>query len=395
MKKLIFMGILGLFILGSCNNKTSKEKDEHGHTEAGHEGEEGGEGEEKEGADAHKHADEISFCPEKAKAVGMKVHTVQPSDFQQVIKTSGQVTAAQGGESTVVATVAGVVSFRGKLTEGISVGKGTTLITISSEHIAEGDPVLRARVDYQIAKKEYDRMKKLIESKIISEKEFAVAQQNYENAKIGYQGLAQNHSGKGQQISSNLSGYVKAILVKEGEYVTVGQPLVSITQNKRLFLRAEVSEKYYNSLQQIQSANFKTPYDNKVYELKTLNGKLLSFGKTSGDNSFYIPVTFEFDNKGAVVPGAFVEVYLLSSTLTNVIAIPRTALTEEQGHLFVYLQVDEEGYKRQEVTIGADNGKNVQILTGLKTGDRVVSEGAYQLRLASSSQSIPAHSHEH
>ena len=70
--------------------------------------------------------------------------------------------------------------------------------------------------------------------------------------------------------------------------------------------------------------------------------------------------------------------------------MPRTALTEEQGIFFVYLQLDEEGYKKQEVTLGADNGKSVQILTGIKPGNRVVTEGAYQVRLASASNaSLP------
>ena len=189
--------------------------------------------------------------------------------------------------------------------------------------------------------------------------------------------------------------HVKNILVKEGDYVTIGQPLVSVTQNRRLFLRAEVSEKYYPYLRTIGSANFKTPYDNKVYELKDLNGRLLSFGKSAGDNSFYVPVTFEFDNKGDIIPGSFVEAYLLSTRMENVISLPRTALTEEQGLFFVYLQLDEEGYKKQEVTLGADNGKSVQILTGVKAGDAVVTDGAYQVKLASASNAIPAHSHEH
>ena len=83
-----------------------------------------------------------------------------------------------------------------------------------------------------------------------------------------------------------------------------------------------------------------------MYELKTLNGKLLSFGKAAGDNSFYVPVTFEFDNKGEVIPGSFVEVFLLSSTMENVLSLPRTALTEEQGIFFIYLQLDEEGYQK-------------------------------------------------
>ena len=315
--------------------------------------------------------------------------------FQQVIKTSGQVLAAQGDESVAVATVAGVVSFRGKVTEGMSVGNGTPLVTISSNNIADGDPVQRARIAYEVSKKEYERMKALVKNKIVSDKEFAQAEQNYENARISYEALSKNHSAIGQNITAPIAGYVKSILVKEGDYVTIGQPLVSVTQNRRLFLRAEVSEKYYPYLRTISSANFQTPYNNKVYELQALNGKLLSFGKTAGDNSFYVPVTFEFDNKGEVIPGSFVEVFLLSSPMENVISLPRTALTEEQGSYFVYLQLDEEGYKKQEVTVGADNGKNVQILSGVKAGDRVVTEGAYQVRLASANNAIPAHSHEH
>lgn len=58
-----------------------------------------------------------------------------------------------------------------------------------------------------------------------------------------------------------------------------------------------------------------------------------------------MPVTFEFDNKGDIIPGSFVEIFLLSSPMENVISLPHTALTEEQGSFFVYLQIDEEGYK--------------------------------------------------
>ena len=62
-------------------------------------------------------------------------------------------------------------------------------------------------------------------------------------------------------VTAPLGGYIKNCLVQEGDYVSVGQPLVSITQNRRLFLRADVSEKYYGYLHSIQSANFRTPYD--------------------------------------------------------------------------------------------------------------------------------------
>lgn len=432
MKKIFLMGILGLFALGSCTNKNVHSHDHEGHDHStvthnhdGHNHEAEGHDHKAEGAghnhegecngdhshgsvnnhkggttDGHNeaadaHSDEIILPKAKADAAGVKVSVVEPAPFRQVIKTSGQVLAAQGDESVAVATVAGVVSFRGKVTEGMSVGRGTPLVTISSHNIADGDPVQRARIAYEVSKKEYERMKALVANKIVSDKDFAQAEQNYENARISYEALAKNHSAIGQNITAPIAGYVKSILVKEGDYVTIGQPLVSVTQNRHLFLRAEVSEKYYPYLRTINSANFQTPYNNMVYELSALNGRLLSFGKTSGDNSFYVPVTFEFDNKGDIIAGSFVEVYLLSSQLENVLSLPRTALTEEQGIFFVYLQLDEEGYKKQEVTLGADNGKSVQILTGIKPGDRVVTEGAYQVRLASASNAIPAHSHEH
>ena len=408
MKKLIFMGVLGFFILGSCNNQPGNTPEEHNHgTEAhdheghDHEAEGHNHAEESEGHDhgnetsESEHSDEIILPKAKAEAAGVKVSTIEPGTFEQVIKTSGQVLAAQGDESVAVATVAGVVSFHGKVTEGMSVGKGSTLLTISSSNIADGDPVQRARIAYEISKKEYERMKALVKNKIVSDKDFAQAEQSYENARISYEALAKGNTKGGQAISSPIGGYVKSILVKEGDYVTIGQPLVSVTQNRRLFLRAEVSEKYYPYLRTIGSANFKTPYDNKVYELKELNGRLLSFGKSAGDNSFYVPVTFEFDNKGDIIPGSFVEVYLLSTPMENVISLPHTALTEEQGLFFVYLQLDEEGYKKQEVTLGADNGQSMQILSGVKAGNPVVVTGAYQVKLAAASNAIPAHSHEH
>ena len=237
MKKLIFVGILGLFVLGSCNNSTvTHTHDEHDHAaeehnheaegpDHSHEGECSGE-HNHEAADeyneaAEAHGDEIILPKAKAEAAGVKVSVIEPAPFQQVIKTSGQVLAAQGDESVAVATVAGVVSFRGKVTEGMSVGSGTPLVTISSKNIADGDPVQRARIAYEVSKKEYERMKELVKNKIVSDKDFAQAEQSYENARLSYEALSKNHSAIGQSITAPIAGYVKSILVKEGDYVTI------------------------------------------------------------------------------------------------------------------------------------------------------------------------------
>ena len=319
-----------------------------------------------------------------------------PAAFSEVLKTSGQIQAAQGSESVVVATVPGVVTLgTTRLMDGTAVQKGQTILSLASRTLSDGDVALRLKNAYETAWKEYERMKGLVADKIVSEKDFEQARLAYENAKVAYEAVNGKHSSNGVAVTATMSGFLKNILVKEGDYVAVGQPLATISQNNRLVLRADVSEKYYAHIPMMRSAYFKTPYDDQVYKLDELNGRFLSYGKSSANNSFYIPVLFEFDNKGAIIPGSFVEVYLLGNPMDSVLSVPHSALVEEQGLFFVYIRLDEECYKKQEVSLGADNGERVQILSGLKAGDQVVTKGAYQIKLASASNAIPAHSHSH
>ena len=443
MKKTFFMGVMGMFLLGSCSSHSGHNHDheghnhateEHAHNHEGHSHEHDHEGHNHEAGEhnheghnhdaheghtheatdahaSHNHAvtdahaghdhghdhgsnpDEIILAPEKAKAAGVVSMEIQPKSFRQVIKASGEVQAAQGNESTIVANVSGVVSFQRSVTEGMQVGKGAAIMTISASKLQDGDPAERARIAYEAAKADFDRASRLVASQIVSQKEFNAIKEKYENARLAYEALSKNQTKSGVAVSAPMGGYIKNLLVKEGDYVAVGQPLATVTQNNRLFLRADVSERYYKYLNGITSANFKTPYDNQVYELEALNGKLLSYGKSAG--SFYVPVTFSFDNKGDIIPGSFVEIYLLSKDMENSIVLPVEALTEEQGLYFVYLQKCEESYKKQEVKLGASNGKEVQILSGVHPGDKVVVKGAYHVKLASASNALPAHSHEH
>lgn len=414
MKKIVFVLALVAGILTGCNshaghNHGTEEHDhkageahEHKEGEAhDHEGEAGHvhEGKEvlAEKAEASdEHADEIIFSKSQAEAFGLETKEIAPGPFSEIIKVSGQVLAAQGDETTEVAPVAGVVSF-GKVAvvEGTNVRKGESILSVSAKNLNDGDPVLKARFTYETTKKNYERLAQLVKDKIVTEKEYNEARLSYETAKVAYDAVAGQYTAKGQSVPASMTGFIKSRMVNEGDYVQVGQPLVTLSQSNRLMLRAEVSAKYYQSLPTIRSANFRTPYDNKVYRLEDLKGRVLSYGKATSDASFYLPVTFDFDNKGSIVPGSFVEIFLISLPMENVISIPLTALTEDEGLYFVYIQLDEEGYKKQEVTLGASNGVDAQVLTGLKPGDRVVTRGAYQVKLASHSGAIPGHSHEH
>ncbi len=341
------------------------------------------------------HEDEIVLSSEQARIVGLETETVQTENFEQVIRCSGQILSAQGDEASVIATVAGIVSFAEKrLSEGSAIKANEGIAVISAKNLPEGDPIANTRAVYETALKEYQRAQNLIQDKIISEKEFEQIRLRYQTAQIAYQAQASNTISAGVRVISPISGFIKNLLVAQGDYVSVGQTIATVSQNKRLQLKAEVPEKYFNQLKNISGANFKPSYSETVFKLSEMNGRLLSTAKTTGGISGYLPVTFEFDNVEDIVPGTFAEVYLLALQKNNVISIPKTAITEEQGLYFVYLQIDEEGYKKQEITYGGDNGERVEILSGLTNGDQVVVKGTYQLKLAASSGTIPeAHTH--
>ena len=191
---------------GECNGDHKHDAaDNHQGTAAGHD----------ETAEAA-HSDEIILPKAKADAAGVKVSIVEPAPFP----TSNQ------DQRT------GIGCTRRRIRRGSHCGrccliprKGDgrhecrqrhSLVTISSHNIADGDPVQRARIAYEVSKKEYERMKALVKNKIVSDKDFAQAEQNYENARISYEALAKNHSAIGQNITAPIAGYVKSILVKEG-----------------------------------------------------------------------------------------------------------------------------------------------------------------------------------
>lgn len=356
-----------------------------------------------EAAETHAEAEEthesgeIVFTPEQAERAGLKTETVTAGAFSEIIRASGEILAAQGDEMTVVATSSGVVSFaKSNLTEGAAVGRGERLFVISSKDMSEGDPVAKARAEYDAAKKEFDRAEKLAADKIVSERELEQARLRFETARAAYEGVAGNSGKSGVAVTAPRGGYIKTCRVSPGDYVSAGEAMAVVTQARRLRLRAEVSERYYGSLPSVRNAVFRLSYEPEAVNLADLHGRLISYGKSSGGDSHYVPVTFEFDNAGNIVPGSFAEVYLEATPRQNVITVPVGALTEEQGVNYVYVRLDEECYEKREVRAGSGNGERIEVKSGLAEGENVVTAGVYQVKLAASSGVIPeGHSHSH
>jgi len=342
---------------------------------------------------------EITYLKEQAWKVEFANEAVIRKTFHDVLKTSGEILSAPGDEVIIAAKSRGIVLFNGSTSiVGSKISEGTQLFVISSGDMASGNmeaEYQEAKNNLEKAKADHERNTALYEKEVIAIKEFQATKVVFENAKTVFDMMARNYTKGGQQLKAPMSGYLKHVYVSEGQFVEVGTPLATISKNEKLILQAYVSQGDFGKLPNINKAHFKSPMNKDMKSTEDLNGRVLSYGKSATDGSPFIPINFEIANRGELVSGSMVEVYLISGEIPNALVIPRSALMEQQGKLYVYVQSSGEGFDRKEVTLGADDGMNVQVLTGLKEGERVVTKGAYQIKLASASGAIPAHGHEH
>jgi membrane fusion protein, heavy metal efflux system len=315
--------------------------------------------------------------------------------FGPMIRTTARVMSAQGEEMVVAAKTSGMLVFNGgNVLEGIAVNAGQALFTVTGSGMADNNSVVRyyeAQNNYNKAKSNYERIRELAKDKIVSEKELIIAETEYKNAKILYETLSANFSSSGQTGVSPMSGFIKQLFVSNGQFVEAGQSILSITKNRTLMLRADVQQKYAPILALVTDATIRTMHNNHTYTLKELNGKILSYGKASNEDDFLLPVTLQIDNIRGFTSGGFVELCLKSTTGENVLTIPLSALIEEQGNYFVFVQIHPELFEKRLVKIGDSDGINVEMLGGLTRNDRIVTRGAILVKLAQSSAALDPH----
>jgi RND family efflux transporter MFP subunit len=343
--------------------------------------------------------DEITYLKEQAWNVEFAHELVSRTTFTDVLKTVGQVQHAPGEQKAVSASASGYVSFIGNnAIVGSSVTRSTALFRISGGELTENNLDARYRevkANYEKAAQDLERAKKLVDENIISKADFLRYQNELEVAEIAYKTTSKNYTANGQVISSPLNGFVTSLLVQDGQYVQAGSPLAVVSSNRKLHLQANVSSKYASILEKISTANLKPVGYNRVFALSELKGRRIAYGRSTTTSSAFLPITFEFDNPGDLVPGTAAEVYLKTNPRQEVLVIPVTALMEEQGKYFVYVQTGGERFQRRTVTLGSNDGQRVQIISGIVEGERVVTKGAYQIKLSSASGAFPEHGHEH
>lgn len=376
---------LAMFVALSCTHEKNElvhdheHEHEHGHEHSGHEGHNHGAGQ------------EITLEPEQAASMGVKTAVVEAGPFAGTIRATGKITESTQGSGMITAPTSGIFRFKGNIVAGTRVGAGTTVGTVSSTNVSGGDANAAALAELNSARQELERLKPLYEKKLVTAEKFNAAQAAYDVAKARYSPSAATGA-----VTSPCAGTIKEIMVENGQYVEAGTPIALVSNNSSLTLTVDVPERYSGRLGEVTDARIITPGDRSAVDVSALGGKKIpSTGITVTPG--YIPVIFSLDsNDGRLRAGSVAEVYLLCERRDNVISVPLTAVTEQQGNHFVFVKVDDEGYIKSPVRLGERDGKSVEVLSGLHAGDEVVTEGVTALRLAETSGNVPeGHTHSH
>lgn len=342
---------------------------------------------------------EIHFTPRQAANAGLQTLQVSPVPFAGVIRCGGSIIPAPGDATQIIAPASGIITYTNpELSDGYKASEGEPLFHITSQTIGSGDAAYKARAAYKAAQAQYERAKTLKAEKLITAAEYEQAELDYHNAEAAYRAAGSNSADTpfGTTVQSPAAGYLSNITITNGSYIQEGTSLATISKNQKLQLRAEVEKDHYRELSKIKSANFHIPYDDATYKLADMNGRLITYGRTSTPQSNYLPVVFQFDNNGDILPGTYAEIYLLTEARNNAITVPEKALVEESGNYYIYLRVHDDIYRRRQVTTGSSDGENIEILTGLAPGDEVVTDGVHQLKQAARGNTIPeGHTHAH
>ena len=341
----------------------------------------------------------IKFTKEMAWKIDFNVLKVIPKDYLNTFKVSGELTIPPDGLITLSAKADGILVFRqADLVPGAQVSQGSVLFTLTGKGLTSHNmdanfAALKSR--YESSKAAYEREKALIKDQIVSQRQFGETMSNYRIDSTRYFTYLTGFSGNSMNIVPTAGGYVQQVFQSNGSFVSEGAPLITIGNTNNILLRADLPQRNWQELSLIRSASFRPAGSSQVYDIDALGGKLIAKGSAVTADNQFIPVSFGFPNTRSFVAGTFAEVFLHTTPIPNQLVIPVSALMEEQGNYYVYVQIAGESYVKRPVNLGFNDGLYINVTSGLASGDRVVTRGAIFIKASSQMTGTPSHGHEH
>jgi RND family efflux transporter, MFP subunit len=178
------------------------------------------------------------------------------------------------------------------------------------------------------------------------------------------------------RIVSPIDGVVTDRPLFAGEMPQSGAPLITIMDTSSVIARAHLSPQDAAQLKVGDAGNLIVP------GVAPVAGKVIQISPALDPANTTVEVWIQAANPGGrLKPGSSMRVEAVAKTIPNAMVIPYAAvLTSTSTGSTTVIVVDAENKPhRKEVTLGIRDGANVQIVNGLESGERVVTEGAFEL----------------
>jgi len=357
----------------------------------------------------------ISFLKETAWATEFATAAVAEREMIPTLRTTGEVRATAGREARITATAHGRVVIEpplpvlgDKVTAGQVLARIVPQVENTGDRVTLASDVGQARTELAAAEAQLARSERLWAARTIAERQLEEAKTTVALAR-GRRDAAQGRlsqfdagaSGRSGgrtsfQVRSPLAGTLVAIHTSSGQSVEDGELLFTVVDLSRLWLHADVFEPDVASIEGATRASFRVDGFDAPIAIAPPDGRVVTIGRLVDEKTRTVPIIFELANPDQRLRiGSFATVWIETGAPASALAIPDTAIVDDSGRKVAYVQVEGESFERRVLTLGTRSGGWVEVKGGIAKGERVVTLGAYDVKLAASGGAVPEHGHAH
>lgn len=199
-------------------------------------------------------------------------------------------------------------------------------------------------------------------------------------------------------VLAPISGEIIRAAFVEGETVESQAALFRVLDPNSVWINAQVSEFELGKIGENPGAllQFAAFPDRSFDILNDLQGKLVHADRVVDPQTRTVSLRFEATNpQGLLRVGMFADVFLETERSVDVVAIPESAIVMDNGGPIAFVLLDGETFQKRSLQLGIRDGALVEVLSGIEEGDRVVTYGAYLVKLASASPASFGAGHAH
>lgn len=311
------------------------------------------------------------------------------------VEVAGEIVPAAGRRAVVTAPVAGTLdpAVGAGLVPGARIAAGTTVAFLAPALGESGSALARARAELAEAVDEERRARRLVAAEAAPARRLDEATIRLGAAREALAALGGGDLVEGRlPVRAPISGVVADRMVAEGRLVAAGTPILTIVEPGVVWLRALVPAAVAPTVDRRARASIRIDGSERWIE----TGPAVAIAPGIDSVSRAVEMFYPIGNADGAVPiGATASVWLPAGGPRTGVVVPPSAVLEFDGLPVVFVQVAGERFESRPVRVAARGRGGVLLSDGVAAGERVVTAGGYQIRLASQSSAVPAHGHEH